>query len=58
MLFTGIFNNYFPIRMGSESIAMRPMAEWAIDSEAMRARGIIVLVKSNYLVKNIATKQL
>jgi len=29
-------------RMGSESIA----AEWAI-SEAMRARGIIVLVKSN-----------
>ena len=44
--------------MGSESIAMRPMAEWAIDSEAMRARGIIVLVKSNYLVKNIATKQL
>ena len=23
------------------------MAEWAIDSEAMRARGIIVLVKSN-----------
>ena len=27
---------------------MRPKAEWAIDSEAMRARGIIVLVKSNY----------
>ena len=27
---------------------MRPMAEWAIDSEAMRARGIIVLVKSSY----------
>ena len=26
---------------------MRPKAEWAIDSEAMRARGIIVLVKSN-----------
>ena len=23
---------------------MRPKAEWAIDSEAMRARGIIVLV--------------
>ena len=34
--------------MGSESIlAMMPKAEWAIDSEAMRARGIIVLVKSN-----------
>ena len=30
-------------RMGSESIAQ----EWAINSEAMRARGIIVQVKSN-----------
>ena len=37
---------------------MRPKAEWAIDSEAIRARGIIVLVKSNYLVKNNDTKQL
>ena len=26
--------------------------EWAIDSETMRTRGIIVLVKSNLLVKN------
>ena len=26
---------------------LRPKAEWAIDSEAMGARGIIVLVKSN-----------
>ena len=26
---------------------MRPKAEWAIDSVAIRARGIIVLVKSN-----------
>ena len=35
---------------------MRPKAEWAIDSEPMRARGIIVLVK-NQLVgqKNIET---
>ena len=33
--------------MGSESIAHGLKAEWAIDSEAMRARGIIVLVKSN-----------
>ena len=33
---------------------MRPQAEWAIDSEAMRARGIIVLVKSNKLVKKIS----
>ena len=32
---------------------MRPKAEWAIE----RARGIIVLVKSNQLVKNIETKQ-
>jgi len=32
--------------MGSESI-VRPKAEWAITSEAIRARGIIiVLVKS------------
>ena len=31
---------------------MRPKAEWAIDSKAMRARGIIiVLVESNQLVK-------
>ena len=36
---------------------MRPKAEWVIDSEAMRARGIIVLVKSNYLVKNIENKK-
>ena len=28
------------------------------DSEATRARGIIVLVKSNYSVKNTETKQL
>jgi len=26
---------------------MRLKAKWAIDSEAMRARGIIVLIKSN-----------
>ena len=32
--------------------------EWAIDLEAMRARGIIiVLVKSNKLVKNIENKK-
>ena len=29
-----------------------------IDSEAMRARGIIVLVKSNWLIKNIENKKL
>ena len=37
---------------------MRAKAEWAIDSEAMRARGIIVLVKCNKLVKNIENKKL
>ena len=37
---------------------MRLKAEWAIDSGAMRATGIIVLVKSSQLVKNIETKQL
>ena len=45
--------------MGSESIAhiVRPKAEWAIASEAMRARGVIVLVKSDLLVKNIENKK-
>ena len=38
--------------MGSES------AEWAIDSETMRAREIIVLVTSNLLVKNIENKKI
>ena len=33
--------------MGSESIAHEAEGRRAIDSEAMRARGIIVLVKSN-----------
>jgi len=38
---------------------MRPKAKWDIGSEAMRARGIIDLVKSNSLVKkNIETKHL
>ena len=37
----------------------RPKNECAIDSQAMRARGIIVLAKSNQLVqKNIETKHL
>ena len=33
---------------------MGPKAEWAIDSDAMRGRGIIVLVKSDWLVKKIS----
>ena len=44
--------------MGSESIANEAEGLWAIDSEAMRARGLTVLVKSNKLVENIETKQL
>ena len=36
--------------MGSESIAHSVSTSWAINSEAMRVRGIIVLVKSNQLV--------
>ena len=37
---------------------MRPKAEKTIDSEAMRARGIIIVfVKSNKLVKNIENKK-
>ena len=34
--------------MGSESIPMRLKAEWAFDSEAMRARGIIVLAAQKH----------
>ena len=33
--------------MCSESIAHEAEGQWAIDSEAKRARGVIVLVKSN-----------
>ena len=41
--------------MGSESIAHE--AEGRMGTEAMRARGIIVLVKSKLLVKNIENKK-
>ena len=37
---------------------MRPKAKWAIYSEAMRARGVFVLVKSNYFVKNVENEKL
>ena len=33
---------------------MRLKAKWAIDSEAIRARGITVLVKCNKLLKKIS----
>ena len=47
-------------QMGSESIAYEAdrRTKWAIASEAMRARGITVLVKTKQLVKNIETKHL
>ena len=32
--------------MGSDSIVHEAKAEWVIDSEAMKARGMIVFVKS------------
>ena len=38
--------------MGAESMSV----PWAIDSEAMRARGIIVLVKSNYSSRSKISK--
>ena len=41
----------------SASWASWAIDSWAIDSEAMRARGIIVLVKSNQLVKNVKNKK-
>ena len=44
--------------MGSESIAHEAEGLMGYDAEPMRARGIIVLAKSNWLVKNIETKQL
>ena len=37
---------------------MRPKAEWSIDSEAIRVRGIIVLVKSDWFVKKIIETKL
>ena len=50
LLLSGILQMFYltiipRAQMGSESIAHE--AEWAIDSEAMRARGIIVLEKYN-----------
>ena len=40
--------------MGSDSIANRPKAEWAIDSEAVDSEAMKVLVKPNKLVKKIS----
>ena len=50
MLFNNNFINNNLLFLEPEwahSESRRLKAEWAIDSEAMRARGIIVLVKSN-----------
>ena len=43
---------------GDFNFPLTEVEKAGIGSEAMRAKGIIVLVKSNYLVKNIETKQL
>ena len=53
-----VINNYSssPNRLWVNSQWFR-RAEWAINSEPMRVRGITVLVKSIWLVKNIETKQ-
>ena len=40
-------------RMGSESMAMRPKSKWAIDTEAMRARGIIDLFTDTAAILNL-----
>ena len=37
---------------------MRPKAKWAINTEPIRVRGVIVLVNANSLVKKISTKHL
>ena len=46
------------VRMCSQSIAHEAKGRMGYNSEAMRVRGIIVLVKSNYLVKNIKNKEI
>ena len=43
--------------MGSDSIANRQMAEWAIDSEAIDSEAMKVLVKPNKLVKKISRQK-
>ena len=58
-LFSLIFTAH--ISRQKQSIApVRPKADWAIDSEAMRARGIIICFSKIQLVgqKNIETKHL
>ena len=42
-----ITNNFSSSLNGLSQKSMTPKAEWAIGSDAMRARGIIVLVKFN-----------
>ena len=53
-----ITNNFSSSPNGLSQQPMTSKAEWAIGSDAMRARGIIVLIKFNQSVKNIQTKQL
>ena len=44
--------------MGSESIAHETERPNGLLTQAMRARGIIAFVKSNYLVKNIEKQKI
>ena len=51
-------STYYTEKNVSTQQPMMPKVEWPIDSEALRVRGIIVLVKSNQFVKNSETQQL
>ena len=52
-----VFNHLFAFFKLFNNYSSSPKAEWAIDSEALRARGIIVLVKSNKLIKNVENEK-
>ena len=47
----GIYQFFLSPSWALSQQPMRPKTEWAVDSEAMRAREIIVLVKSNWQAK-------
>ena len=56
-LLTGIKQLFLEPEWALSQSPKRPKAELAIDSEAMRGRGINVSVKSNQLIKNIENKK-
>ena len=53
-----LHNNNSSSPNGLSQQPMRLQAEWAFDAEAIWARGIIVLVKSNQLVKTISRQNI